>query len=529
MRAERDFPKTISRRQMIKKRFQNRREFAGGLVLCALLMLAAFLVVGLLPRSALADSLPEPLFLPPVNQEDPLLDRRMFKEPYRGDLDGLIRHRIIRVLVTYSPTGFFLEDGRPRGFEYELMEQYQKHLKSRVRSRSWPVVFAFIPMRFDELLPALAAGWGDIAAAGLTVTPERQALVDFTEPYLDGVKEIVVTAKGVEGINGLDDLSGRQVYVNLATSYAQHLRQLNRRFLAEGRAPIDIQPADARLLTEDILELVNAGIVKITIADDHLARLWSEAMPNITLREDLAVSEGGQIAWAVRKDSPELRESLNRAIATNREGTLIGNVLLNRYFEDPGWVTNPLDGPPIEKLADLQPLFRKYGQAYGFDWITLAALAYQESKLDQASVSPAGAIGIMQIKPATAKAPPVSIEDIKDPENNIHAGTRYLAYLRDEVFDDPEIAMADRLDFVLAAYNAGPGKIRKLRRLAAQRGYDPNRWFFNVESIGRRRLGRETVEYVANVNKYMIAYKLSQKAMDDRIEARSSAEETVSQ
>jgi len=475
-------------------------------------------------RAVLADSLPEPLFLPAPNGEEPLLNRSMFKEPYRDDLEGLIKRRVIRVLVTYSPSGFFLEDGQPRGFEYELMEQYRKHLKSRVKPRSWPVVFAFIPMRFDDLLPALAAGWGDIAAAGLKITPERQAEVDFTDPYLDGVKEIIVTAKGVGRIDSLEDLAGRRIYVTPSSSYAKHLQELNERFAAQGLAPIQIEAADSRLLTEDVLELVNAGIVEITVADDHLARLWAATMPNMAPRPDLVVHEGGQIAWAVRKDSPELHESLNRAVAQNREGTLIGNVLLNRYFEAPAALTPPIDGPPMARLAELEPLFRKYGQAYGFEWTTLAALAYQESKLDQDAVSHVGARGIMQVMPATAATVHEGGADLTDLEQNIHAGTKYLAHLRDEVFDDPEIAVADRLDFALAAYNAGPGKIIELRKQAADKGYDPNRWFFNVESLSRRQLGRETVAYVANVNKYIIAYKLAEKARGERIEARNGTE-----
>lgn len=496
----------------------------------AVLALSVLLQQGLSAAPpAVADSLPEPLFLPTPNGEEPLLNRSMFKEPYRDDLEGLIKRRVIRVLVTYSPSGFFLEDGRPRGFEYELMEQYRKHLKGRVKPRSWPVVFAFIPMRFDELLPALAAGWGDIAAAGLTITPEREAIVDFTEPYLDGVQEIVVTAKGVEGIDSLEDLSGRQVYVTPSSSYAKHLQELSERLVARGLEPIRIEAADSRLLTEDVLELVNAGSVEITVANDHLARLWAAVMPNMAPRPDLVVHDGGRIAWAVRKDSPELRESLNRTIAENREGTLIGNVLLNRYFEAPAELAPPIDGPPIDgppmaRLAELEPLFRKYGQAYGFEWTTLAALAYQESKLDQQAVSHAGAVGIMQVLPATADTVHEGGADLTDLEQNIHAGTKYLAHLRDEVFADPEIALADRLDFALAAYNAGPRRIIALRKQAADKGYDPNRWFFNVESLSRRQLGRETVTYVANVNKYIIAYKLAEKAREERIDARNGTE-----
>ncbi len=153
-------------------------------------------------------------------------------------------------------------------------------------------------------------------------------------------------------------------------------------------------------------------------------------------------------------------------------------------------------------------LFKKYGKKYGFDWLFLMAVAYQESGLDNRKRSPSGAIGIMQVRPATARDRNIRIKNIHLLENNIHAGTKYLAFLRDRYFSDPSLTERDRLRLTLAAYNAGPLKIRKARLTAKRMGLNPNRWFRNVEIAVLKTIGQETVRYVSNINKYYILYKL---------------------
>jgi membrane-bound lytic murein transglycosylase MltF len=469
------------------------------------------------PAAGAADpkSPPKTTAQPPQDDAD-LMDRQALRETYTDDLDGLIRRRVIRVLTTYNKTNFFIVDGPPRGFEYDLLQHYRAYLKTRVKKRNWPVTFLFIPVPFDQLLPALIEGRGDIAAAGLTITPEREKRVAFTKPYVSDVEEVVVTSASVTGLKTLDDLSGRRVYVSARTSYAQSLRALGTKFAERGLAPIQIVDADPKLLTEDILDLVNAGIVDLTVADNHLAELWSTVLPNIKVRNDLALRRGGRIAWAVRKNNPELRESLNRVIAKLGKGTKTGNILFSRYFKDSKWITSPVSEEEVDKLVDLEGLFKKYGEKYGFDWRAIAAVAFQESKLNQAVRSKSGAVGLMQVKPETAKAEPIGISKISNVDNNVHAGVKYMAFLRDKYFGDPKIKPADRLDFILAAYNAGPTRISKLRGLARKAGLNANRWFFNVEQFARRSGLSETVRYVANVNKYYIAYKLSAKAYRER-------------
>lgn len=450
------------------------------------------------------------------------IDRPILEARFTDDLDAMIERRVIRILTTYNKTNFFIAGGELRGFEYQLLQQYQAYLKTRVRKRSWPTIFLYIPMPFDQLLPALADGRGDIAAAGITITPEREKRVAFTKPYLRGVKEIVVTHGGTEGLERIEDLSGRAVYVNLGTSYAQSLKALNARLAAAGRAPVEIVAADPTLATEDILELVNAGVVEITIADDHIAGLWAKALPNLVLHSALAVREEGKIAWAVRKNNPNFLASLNSTIPQNARGTLMGNVLFKDYFQNTEYIKSPLSDRGAERLSRLEPVFRKYAGQYGFDWLKIAALAYQESRLDQSVESGRGAVGVMQLLPDTAAAEPIAIPDIHDVDANVHAGVKYLAYLRDSYFADPEIAPPARTDFALAAYNAGPNRIAQLRERAPNEGFDPNIWFSNVEEVARRVIGRETIDYVANINKYYIAYRLSEAAREERKKARES-------
>ena len=153
-------------------------------------------------------------------------------------------------------------------------------------------------------------------------------------------------------------------------------------------------------------------------------------------------------------------------------------------------------------------MFTRFGDEYEFDWLMLAALGYQESGLDQSVRSPAGAVGVMQILPTTAKDPNVGITDIDQIEHNIHAGTKYLRFLRDRYFNDPDIDDINQTLFSFASYNAGPARVAKLRKEAAERGLDPNVWFGNVELISAKRIGRETTQYVSGIFKYYIAYKL---------------------
>lgn len=433
-----------------------------------------------------------------------------------ADLDEMRKRGIIRVLVTYKKTEYFVVKGQQRGFEYELMEQFERAINKGDKKGQLHIDIVYIPVPFQNLLPSLLKGRGDIVAAGLTITPERQAKVDFTIPYVRNVNEVVVTHKSDDGIRSLDDLSGRILYVLSGSSYVQHLTELGRRFKAEGKRPVYVVESDAYLATEDILELVNAGIVETTVADNHIAKLWANVLPDIKVHDEVAVNTSGRIAWAVRKNNPKLLATLNDFMRSHRTGTKLGNVLFRRYYEDTRWIKNPLSETAQEKLEKYHALFKKYADEYDFDWLLIAALAFQESGLNPKKKSHRGAVGLMQIRPSTAKDKHVRINDIYKLENNVHAGVKYLAFLRDRYFSSPEIEEGASIHFSLAAYNAGPAKVRKMRERAEKMGLDPNVWFRNVERAAQQIVGSETTRYVANVYKYYLSYTLLKNLNDNK-------------
>ena len=322
----------------------------------------------------------------------------------------------------------------------------------------------------------------------------------------------------------LDDLSGLSVYVRLSSSYAESLEALNADFRERGLEQVTVVPVDERLEDEDVLDMVNAGVFPISVVDDYYADLWARVLDDLRVHRDVAVGVGGDIAWAIRPGSPRLKGFLDQFLRTHRAGTLTGNVILNRYLREARKITNPVGDEEMERFRSMVGLFEKYGEQYDLNWLLLVAQAYQESGLDQSRRSPRGAVGVMQLLPSTARDPNVGIADIETLENNIHAGARYLRFILDRYFGDEGIDEYERHLFAFAAYNAGPARVAGLRRRAAQAGLDPNRWMDNVEVVAARELGREPVEYVANIVKYYFAYRLVAERSLDQDAARSAAE-----
>ncbi len=439
-----------------------------------------------------------------------------------GDLNQIRKRRLLRVLVTHSRTDFFLDKGKLRGVQAELIYELLKHLNKGIRRESDKLFVQFIPVEFHQLIPALLSGEGDIVAAFLTLTPQRTEKVDFISSRNMAISEVIVANKSAAPISNLSELSDKHVYVLKDSSYVEHLQELNVKLGILEKNPVVIRQSDDRLLTEDILELVNAGVVDYTVCDDFKASLWQQVLPNIVVRDDLRVSTDKFTGWAIRKNSPALKEALDEFTKRVRKGTLLGNIIFARYFDNTEWVSNPLQASERDKLSQFVDLFEKYGEKYQFDPLALAAQAYQESKLDNALTSHRGAVGIMQMMPSTARDPNVNISNIKDLENNIHAGAKYLRFLRQRYFSSEEISPLDQTLFAWAAYNAGPANIIRIRNAAKRKGLDENVWFGNVEVMAARMISREPVRYVANIQKYYTAYRL----IEDRTRQRQQAMES---
>ncbi|HEX9138547.1 MAG TPA: transporter substrate-binding domain-containing protein [Steroidobacteraceae bacterium] len=442
------------------------------------------------------------------------------QQPWTGDLDGMIRRGFIRALVPYNHTLYFVDlGGTQRGISYEFMRGFEDTLNSRLGRGALRVEVVFIPVSRDQLLPMLVSGQGDIAAANLTITPQRQQLVDFTLPGARHVNEVIVTGPGAPPLNTLDDLAGKEIYVSRATSYYESLVTLNRKFTERGLIPMKLREAPGNFETEDVLEMANAGLVKVVVADRYIANLWRQVYPNIRVHEDLVVRENGDIAFAIRKNSPQFKAQLDAFSKSHGGGTAFGNVTLQRYLAQTRWVKNATSQDELKKFTTLVGLFQKYGKQYDIDWLLMAAQGYQESQLDQNRRSQVGAIGVMQVMPATAEK--LQVGDINELEPNIHAGVKYIRQIVDEYYGDVPMDPLNKVLFAFASYNAGPTRIKGLRKEAQALGLNPNVWFDNVERVAAYRIGRETVQYVANIYKYYIAYTLVQEDVAQDLEQHS--------
>jgi len=427
-------------------------------------------------------------------------------KPWIGDFDGMAKRRQIRALVVYSKTFYFLDQGQQRGLSYDQLKEFEKYINQKLKTGTLKIEVIFIPVTRDEIIPGLVKGFADIAVANLTITPERQKQVAFSDPWLTGVKELLVTGPAAPQVASVDDLAGKEIHVRKSSSYYESLVQLNGVFKKAGKQPIKLVPADEMFQDEDLLEMVNAGLIPMIVVDSHKAQFWEQIFDDIKVHPDIAVRTGGEIAWAFRKNSPKLQAVVNAFVRGHKKGTLIGNMLFKRYLRDTKFVKNSASEQELKKFRAMVQYFQNYAQRYDFDYLMIGAQAYQESGLDNSKRSPAGAIGVMQMLPSTAADPNVGIANIKKLENNIHAGTKYLRFIVDRYFNDPSIDKINRMLFAFAAYNAGPARINNLRRKTAEMGLNPGVWFHNVEMAAAKEIGRETVQYVANIYKYYIVY-----------------------
>jgi membrane-bound lytic murein transglycosylase MltF len=451
-----------------------------------------------------------------LDQEDAA--RALIAKKWTGDLDGMVQRRQIRVLTIYSKTGYFVDRGTQRGLIYETFQQFEEDLNKKLKNKNVRVYVVIVPVANDDLIPALLEGRGDIVAAGKLITEWRREQVDFTNPTRSNVSSIVVTGPGAPPLATLQDLGGKEVYLHQADS-KQGVERFNVMLAKAGKPPVKIRPAPEVLADEDILEMVNAGLVPITLTNDYVAEFWKQVFPNLTVRTDLAARSDGQIAMMVRKNSPQIMAELNALIARYPEGSLRRNVLLQKYLKDTKFAKQATSKQEIAKFQNVVKFLRKYSDKFGLDYLLMGAQAYQESGLDQNRKSAVGAIGVMQVMPATGKD--MKVGDITQLEPNVHAGVKYIRFMMDQFYSKEPIDELNKGLFTFASYNAGPGRIKQLRERAAKRGLDPNKWFNNVEVVASEAIGRETVQYVSNIYKYYLAYKMLTEQREARLKAKS--------
>lgn len=423
-----------------------------------------------------------------------------------GDLPEMRKRRFIRALVPFNRSYYFLDGARQRGLAYDVLTEFEKSIAADTPKGSVPPKVVIIPTSRERLLMALSEGYGDLAVGGFSIVEGRREFIDFSEPTKNDIRDVVVTSPDAPAIAREDDLAGREIEVPVSSAYIEDLNELNKRLAAKRLAPVKIKIAEPVLEDEDLLQMVDAGIVPITVTKDHIAHAWAGLYDRMKVHDDLALRDGGQLAIAVRKNMPEFMSFINGFVRTHRSGTLFGNMMFQRYFGEGDRLKNSMNQAEVAKFRTLVGYFQQSGEEFSLDWLLLGAQAFQESQLDQNRRSSAGAVGVMQIKPQTAADPNVGIPDVQNARNNIRAGSKYLRFMIDRYYADAPMDRLNKGLFALASYNAGPARVASLRQKAQKLGLDQNVWFRNVEVVAAREIGKETVDYVSNIYKYYTAY-----------------------
>jgi len=266
--------------------------------------------------------------------------------------------------------------------------------------------------------------------------------------------------------------------------------------------------------------MANAGLLAIIVVDDWKAKTWAQALPGIVLHDDVMLREGAKVGWAIRKNSPKLKAELEDFYTNWAKKQGVIPYRFAQTMKRVKALTDPAAATDFKRFEDTVKLFSKYGRAYNFDPLMLAAQGYQESTLDQNKRSRVGAIGVMQIMPATGAS--LKVGDVAVTEPNIHGGAKYMDQLMTKYFRDTAFDNQNRTLFAFASYNAGPGNISRMRKEAAKRGLDPNIWFNNVEVVTADKIGLETTTYVRNIYKYYASYRLIVEAQDRAAAAREA-------
>ena len=289
--------------------------------------------------------------------------RQVMDKPFTGDFDELVARRSIRVAVTFNRTHYFIDQGQERGVTYEALKLFEKDLNEDLKTGNLKVNVVCLPMPRSQMYAALATGKVDMVAAMVTVRPELEKLAAFSDPTRTNVSEVVVTGSGAPPIATADDLAGQQVFVRKGSVYEESLVRLNEQLKAHGKPAVVIDEAPDVLEDDDVLEMVNAGLVPITIVDDYLAEFWSKVFTSIKVHPDIAVRSGGSLAVAFRKENPKLREVVNTWLKKHGKGDAFRNTIERRYLENTKFAKNAAADTERQKLAAVVELFKSTGRS----------------------------------------------------------------------------------------------------------------------------------------------------------------------
>jgi membrane-bound lytic murein transglycosylase MltF len=424
-----------------------------------------------------------------------------------GGLKRILKERYIRILTTRNSFDYYIYQGKPKGIQYEMVREFVKHLNDKyARGKKQPKIqFEIIPVDYDQLIPFLNAGKADFIAAAMTITPKRQKEILFTMPYRK-VDEVIVTRKELAN----RPVTKKTFHIRKSSSYYESIKRYNRSVIQKWK--VKTKFVSEELNTENIIEMVSLGKYDYTVADSYLAEMSASVFSGLHLHKVKPFGKKQRLAWSVRKEDSSLAREINEVLPKIRKGSLLGNVFSKKYFGDINKIKSNNFKLGTSHLSKYDKLIKKYSKVYGFDWRLVAALCFQESRFNAKIINKWGAIGLFQVKQMTANEPYVNIRNItgiKNVENNIHAGIKYLSWIKKRYFD-PNKKMSEkaRLRMAMAAYNVGPARVLRAIKLTKKMKLDPNRWFRHVELAMLTMRKTEPVTYVSEINKRYVAYIL---------------------
>jgi len=391
------------------------------------------------------------------------------------DLDSIRSRGKLIAVTDFNSTNYFIYKGEPMGFNYELLKSFSDNIGIDLEIIS--------ENQLDNAFELLNTGKADLVAIGLTVNSTRKKDILFTEP-IDETRQVLVqrkprnwrslTADAVDKklIRNQLGLVRKTIYVQSGSSHVERLKSLASE-LGDSINIIEV-PFDSEKLIQNVAE----GLIEYTVCDENIA------MVNATYYRDIdiatPVSFPQNLAWAVRKDNSEkLLYELNRWI-TSYKKTGSYALLYAKYFRNSRSsmiVKSDYYALSTGKVSRYDDMIRKYSGRIDWDWRLLASLICQESRFDPDVESGAGAIGLMQIMPLTGEN--FGIDITASPESNMKAGIEYINWLH-SIFDSKILDEKERINFILAAYNAGPGHVLDAMKLAEKHGMDPYKWDGNV-------------------------------------------------
>lgn len=379
----------------------------------------------------------------------------------------------ITVLTDYSSTDYFIYRGQPMGFQYEMLQQLANHLSVRLEVR--------VSKSLTESIELLRNGEVDLIAQNLAITKDRLEIIDFTEPFIQSHQVLVQRKpekwRSMKQQNIKDylitspvKLKGQTVYVSRGSASIKRLQNL----AEEIGGDINILEVDES--PEQLIALVSEGEVPFTVCENIVAQVNSKFYPDLDITMPVSLQQ--DFAWAVRKGSASLQAELNNWLAGFTQSPKYKHMYA-RYFKSDKLaeiIESDFYAINTGRISPYDEYIRQYSEKPGWDWRLMASLIYQESRFKNNLTSWAGAWGVMQLMPATAKR--FGIDTVSSPRDQIRAGSEFIVWLNklfDEIEDEDE-----RIKFVLAAYNVGPGHIIDARNLARKNGANPDVWDDNV-------------------------------------------------